>query len=274
VRQTLIRLARCCAALVIATAFIPRAHAVTPEGQQELVDRATLAAEEVLGGQEGEQARSVLPRARAVMICPRVFRASFLFGGEGGGCVLLARGGQGSWSAPAFYSMGGGSFGLQAGIQDAEFFMMILTPQGLRATMDSQFRLGADASVALITLGGGVEGATTAALNADIIAFARTRGLFAGVSVQGSIMSSDSGGDQVYYGSPVGPVDILMAMRVNNPGADPLRSALMRYGAPAPVASTYPPVQNYAAAPQGDYQPVYPPGAPAGVQQQSLPPPR
>jgi lipid-binding SYLF domain-containing protein len=273
VRHIAARLARFCAAAIVAAPIA--ASAVTPQGQQELVDRATLAAQEVFGGREGEQARSLLPKARAVMICPRVFRASFLFGGEGGGCVLLARGGQGSWSAPAFYSMGGGSFGLQAGIQDAEFVMMILTPQGLRATMDSQFRLGADASVALITLGGGVEGATTAAMNADIVAFARTRGLFAGVSIQGSVMSSDSGGDEVYYGSPVGPVDIVMAMRANNPGADPLRSVLMRYGAAAPVAANYPP-QSYAAAPppQGDYQPAYPPGPPAGVEQQSLPPPR
>jgi hypothetical protein len=112
-------------------------------------------------------------------------------------------------------------------------------------------------------------------MNADIVAFARTRGLFAGVSIQGSVMSSDSGGDEVYYGSPVGPVDIVMAMRANNPGADPLRSVLMRYGAAAPVAANYPP-QSYAAAPppQGDYQPAYPPGPPAGVEQQSLPPPR
>jgi lipid-binding SYLF domain-containing protein len=142
----------------------------------------------------------MLPHARAVLVCPRVFRASFLFGGEGGGCVLLARGGQGSWSSPAFYSMGGGSFGLQAGIQDAEIVMMILTDNGLRAVMDNQFRLGADASVALVTIGVGVEGATTTALNADIVAFAKTRGLFAGVSLQGSVMSSDSAGDEVYYG--------------------------------------------------------------------------
>jgi lipid-binding SYLF domain-containing protein len=248
------------------------AKADTQQGQQELVDRATLAAQEILDGGQGNDARNLLPRARAVMICPRVFRAGFLFGGEGGGCVLLARGGGGSWSSPAFYSVGGGSFGLQAGIQDAEIMMMILTTNGLRAVMDSQFRLGADASVAVVTVGGGVEGATTTNLNADIVAFARTRGLFAGISLQGSVMSSDSEGDQLYYGQPVGPVEIVMAMRVNNPAADPLRAVLMRYGAPGgpppPPAAYYqppPPAQpqvGYAAAPAGP------------VQEQSLPPPR
>ncbi len=267
----------CTAAAVVAMPLRAFAEPASQQAQQELVDRATLAAQEVLGGQQGAQARSVFTHARAVLICPRVFRASFLFGGEGGGCVLLARGGQGSWSAPAFYSMGGGSFGLQAGIQDAEFVMMIMTQQGLRATLDSQFRLGADASVALVTLGGGVEGATAPALNADIVAFARNRGLFAGISVQGSVMSSDSAGDQVYYGSPVGAIDIVEAMRVNNPGADPLRSALMRFSAPPTPLAGYAPAQAYAAAPPpGDYQqqPVYPPGAPSGVQQQELAPPR
>jgi lipid-binding SYLF domain-containing protein len=253
-------------------AALAPAMAETLQDQQALVDRATLAAQEVLNDAQGHDAREMLPRARAVMICPRVFKAGFLFGGEGGGCVLLARGGQGSWSSPAFYSVGGGSFGLQAGIQDAEVMMMIMTTNGLRAVMDSQFRLGADASVAVVTVGGGVEGATTTNLNADIVAFARTRGLYAGVSLQGSVMSSDSGGDAIYYGQEVGPVDILMAMRVNNPAADPLRAVLMRYGspnaAPLPPAGAYyaPPPQQapmgYAAAPTGP------------VQEQSLPPPR
>jgi lipid-binding SYLF domain-containing protein len=250
-------------------------HAESAQGQQELVDRATLAAQEILDDQQGHDARALLPNARAVMICPRVFRAGFLFGGEGGGCVLLARGGRGTWSSPAFYSMGGGSFGLQAGIQDAEIMLLILTNNGLRSVLDNQFRLGADASVALVTIGGGVEGATTTNLNADIVAFARTRGLFAGVSLQGSVMSSDSVGDQLYYNAPVGPVDIVMAMRVNNPAADPLRGVLMRYGAPAP-ASLPPPV-----AAEGYYPP--PPSAPpvgyaaapgGPVEQQNLPPPR
>jgi lipid-binding SYLF domain-containing protein len=247
------------------------ARADTPQGQQELVDRATLAANDVLSDQAGGSARQLLPRARAVMICPRVFKAGFLFGGEGGGCVLLARGGQGSWSSPAFYSVGGGSFGFQAGIQDAEVMMLIMTQQGLRAVMDSQFRIGANASVALVTIGGGVEGATALAINADIVAFARTRGLFAGVSIQGSVMSADTAGDEIYYGQPVGTVEIVMAMRVSNPAADPLRAALMRYGNAAP-----PPPQSQAYyPPPGDAPPqgfaAAPPGA---VQQQSLPPPR
>jgi lipid-binding SYLF domain-containing protein len=260
-------------ALALATAAPHAARAANAQDQQELVDRATLAVGEVLSDREGEEARELFPRARAVMICPRVFRAGFVFGGEGGGCVLTARGAQGSWSSPAFYRMAGGSFGLQVGIQDAEIMMMILTDNGLRAVMDSQFRIGANASVAFVTIGGGVEGATSLALNADIVAYARTRGLFAGVSLQGSAMDSDSAGDEVYYGQPVGPIDIVRAMRVNNPGADPLRAALMRAGGPPP--QTYAAAPGYGADPSySPPPPVYSPGGPAPVQSQSLPPPR
>jgi lipid-binding SYLF domain-containing protein len=254
---------------------VAAADAANAAGQQELVDRATLALNEVLGSTEAGNAREMLPNARAVMICPRVFRGGFFFGAEGGSCVLVARGAQGSWSAPAFYDAGGGSFGFQFGIQDAAVVMMIMRQGALRAVLDSQIRLGADASVALITVGAGIEGATTAALNADIVAVAKTRGLFAGIALQGSVMSSDSAGDEAYYGQPVGPVDIVMAMRVNNPGADPLRAALMRYSSNAPQA--YAAAPAYSSPPEATLapvQPVYPVGGPAPVQEQSLPPPR
>jgi lipid-binding SYLF domain-containing protein len=258
------------AGLLASLAWQPAAMATTAEGQQELVDRATLAAQEVLAGQEGHDARSLLPRARAVMICPRVFRAGFLFAGEGGGCVLLARGGQGTWSAPAFYSIGSGSVGLQIGVQDAEVMMFILTDNGLRSVMDNQFKIGGNASFALVTLGGGVQGSTTTNLNADIVAFERPRGFFAGFSIEGSVMSADTYGDQLYYNQPVGSIDIVMAMRVTNPAADPLRGVLMRYGAPVSAPALPPPVAAYNDQPQMGYS-----AAPTGsVQSQSLPPPR
>jgi lipid-binding SYLF domain-containing protein len=115
--------------------------------QQQLVDRATLSVQDLMNG--SESALGSLRKARAVMICPRVFRAGFFIGGEGGGCVLAARDAGGSWSYPAFYSMGSGSFGLQIGVQDAQFVMMIMTQKGLDAVMDDQFKLGGDATIAV-----------------------------------------------------------------------------------------------------------------------------
>lgn len=280
------------AALAAASALAPLAAHAQSE-QQELVDRSTLAAQDMLNDQDGRDAQNLLRRSRAVMICPRVFRAGFIIGGSGGGCVLLARDGGGSWSAPAFYSMTSGSFGFQAGIQDAEVMMLILTEKGLAAVMDSQFKIGASADIAFVTVGGGVEGATTAAVGADIVSFARTRGLFGGITLSGTILSSRTAWNQAYYGQPLAGRQIVVQMAADNPAATPLRAVLTRYGSPGfvggPVAAPQtsfaaPPNQYAAQAPyQGQYAPqgAYPPpgGGPvqlaprASVQQQSLPPP-
>ena len=247
-------------------ALLPAAAQAQAE-QQQLVDRATLAAQEMLNDTDGTDAQYVLRRARATMICPRVFRAGFLLGGQGGSCVLVARDGAGSWSAPAFYGLAGGSVGFQAGVQDAEVMLMIMNDRGLNAVMDSQFKLGADATATFIEFGGGIEGATTAALDADIVGFTRARGLFAGISLGGSLMSARTASNQAYYGRPLAARAIVVGIEASNPGADPLREVLTRYGsrtaafavAPAPAREQPTPLNGQRTAP---------------VQQQPLPPRR
>ena len=258
--------------LVVAGLVLGSAGARAQGEQQQLVDRATLAAQEILNNRDGTDAQSVLKRARAVMICPQIFRAGFLLGGQGGSCVLSARDGGGSWSSPAFYGLGGGSIGFQAGIQDAQVMLFIMNDKGLMAVMDSQFKLGADASATFIDMGGGIEGATTAALRADIVGFTRARGLFAGVALGGSLMSTKSEWNAAYYGRPVAAQQVVVQMEASNPAADPLREVLMRFGAQtAPVAppALPPPVPMASAAPLGG-------GVARGpIQQQALPaPPR
>ena len=248
------------------------AHAQGDE--QTLVDRATLAVQEMANQTLSTDPRRALSRARAVLICPRVFKAGFILGGEGGACVLLARAGNGTWSYPAFYGMGSGSIGFQIGIQDAQFVMMIMTEKGLNAVLNSQFKFGADASLAIATIGAGIQGSTTSALGADIVAFSQTRGLYGGVSLEGSLMGQRTSWNAAYYGHEMGSRQIVMDMQGSNPGADPLRDVLTRYGSGE---------QKQAAAPaaQAEYQP--PPSTdnaptqlqPRGqVQQQTLPPPK
>ena len=268
--------------------FAGAAHAQGEE--QTLVDRATLTVQDMMSQSVSQDPRIMLGRARAVMICPRLFKAGFIVGGEGGSCVLLARAGNGTWSYPAFYGLGSGSVGFQIGIQDSELMMLIMTPRGLNAVMDSQFKLGANASIAVATIGGSVGVSTTAAVGADILAFAITRGLFGGVALEGSIMSIRSDWNQAYFGQPYSARQIVMQMVGANPGADPLRAVLTQYGSGAVQAAAPPP----PAPPMGQrpaqtgpgYAPAYPPagqgepGQPiqlrpdAPVQQQSLPPTR
>ena len=126
---------------------------------QQLVDRATLTAEQVMDPVHGKPAERELRLSHGVLICPSVFKMGFLFAGAGGGCVLLARDAGGSWSAPAFYSVGSGSVGFQAGIQDEQLVLFIMSQRGLNAILNTHFRLGATASASFATFGGGIEGA-------------------------------------------------------------------------------------------------------------------
>jgi lipid-binding SYLF domain-containing protein len=133
--------------------------------------------------------------------------------------------------------MSSGSVGLQAGIQDGTMLVMVMTDRGLQALMNSQFKVGADAAMTFATLGAGVQGATTAAAEADIVAISRTRGLFAGMSLQGSLLTYLPDYARAYYGKDASARQIVVQMEAHNPGADPLRAMLMRFGSPGAQAS-------------------------------------
>lgn len=218
------------AALAIVLPIVACAQSTQESTVQRLVDRATLTVEDVMTSPNSADVGATLKKARAVIVCPEVFKAGFILGGSGGGCVLVARAAQGSWSGPAFYDIGSGSVGLQAGIQDAQVLMMIMNDKALNAVINSQFKIGADASIAIATIGAGIGGSTTAALNADIVTFAQARGLFAGISLDGALLSADFGADKAYYNKDVDARQIVIGMQANNPGDNPLRAVLARYG--------------------------------------------
>jgi lipid-binding SYLF domain-containing protein len=216
------------AALLAAPFLMPTAAFADPP--QQLVDSSTLSLESIMGGTEGTQAEQFLRRAKAVVVCPNIFRAGFFFGGEGGHCVMVARGPGGSWSDPAFYTLGSGSFGLQIGVQSAQVMMLIMTDGGLNALLNSQFKFGADAGLTVATLGAGVNGSMSTALNADILTISKTEGLYGGISLAGSVIANDSSAEEAYYGNIDSARPIVVDMEGSNPGANPLRATLARYG--------------------------------------------
>lgn len=216
---------------ILATLCATPARAQTE--QQTLVDRATLTVQEMFSDQVNPEGRRLLKNAKGIMICPRVFKAGFILGGQVGSCVLVGNQ-NGAWTNPAFYGFGSGSIGFQIGVQDAQIAFIVLTEKGLTALMDSQFKIGADASVAVATYGAGISGATTAALRADIVAFAQARGLFAGIALDGSLISQRTEWNQTYYGQYLAPQQIILNRQGNNPGADPLREVLAQLAQQSP----------------------------------------
>jgi len=157
-------------ALVLAFAQPAAAASVKPE---ELVEESRFTVERLLTDPDRPEILPVVEKARGVLIIPELFKGGFIFGAEGGSGVLLVRGSDGSWSSPAFYTLAAGSFGLQAGAQVSETIFALMNDGAINAFMSNEFKLGADASVAVGPLGAGIEASTTTNLDKDIYAFSR-----------------------------------------------------------------------------------------------------
>lgn len=209
----------------LGVAAIAARPALAGPEQQEIVDKAKITVDKFRADTDYPEFKNVLARSKGVLVFPSLLKAGFILGAEGGSGVLVARGGTG-WSYPAFYTMGSGSIGLQIGVQDAEVLLAIMSEKGLAQVMKSQFKLGADASIAVGPKGVGVEAATTANLGADIYSYAKTRGAYGGGSFEGSVIYGRDEWNAAYYGHKIPVQDIVLHSKVSNPGADALRSAL------------------------------------------------
>ncbi len=193
--------------------------------QQELVDAAAVAVRVMCGDADNRSLAVLIANARGILIYPRIFRAGVLFGGEGGKGVLLARDADGKWGNPAFYAMGGGSVGLQIGMQRTSLIMVLMNDRVLESAIRTGVTLGADASFAIGSEGAGLA-ADSQNVHKDIYCFSNTDGLYAGVSLEGRIINTDHPANRRYYGEDANPEGILLKNSFDNPGALVLRDAL------------------------------------------------
>src|SRR5215470_3315354 len=192
--------------------------------EQQAVDDAVSAVQHLsVATGVASSARDLLHRARGVMIIPTLVKGGFIVGGQGGTGLLLSRDQKtGSWSYPAFYAMGAGSFGLQIGLEVSKIMLIIMNDKALNAMMQDEFKIGAEAGIAVVTLGAGAETSTTAAGGADIYALAESAGLF------GGIVKPRVEQDHAYYGRNVTAQDIVLRRAAKNPGAENLRAELRK----------------------------------------------
>jgi lipid-binding SYLF domain-containing protein len=207
-------------ALSLGATALP-AQAQEPSGAQATVDHAVGTLQDLRHDRAFGNARDLLHRARAVLIAPRIFKAGFFVGGEGGQAVLMVRGARG-WSDPAFYTVGSASFGLQIGAQESEMIMFVMTDRALQALMQDRFTIGANAGLAIATLGSTVEGATTANAGADMVVWASSSGAYAGISLAGTVVEPRLQEDADYYGRPLTTSDIVLGRDASSPAAGSL----------------------------------------------------
>lgn len=169
----------------------------------------------------------ILDSAKCVAVVPSLLKGGFIIGGAHGRGMATCRTANG-WSAPAPFSITGGSFGFQIGGQAVDLVMMIMNDRGMQALLTSKFKIGVDASAAAGPVGRHVEGSTDWKMRAEVLTYSRARGLFAGVTLNGNVIKQDNDSTGELYGRQV-PFKTILTGAVPTPsGGDPFVSAVRK----------------------------------------------
>lgn len=164
--------------------------------------------------------QDLLDKAECVVVLPSVKKGAFGIGGSYGRGLMLCRGGEhytGPWGPPALYALEGVSIGFQLGGQATDFVLLVMNPKGARSLLSSKVKLGADASAAAGPKGRTAEGATDIVMNAEILSYSRNKGLFAGISLEGSTLRSDGSANEKLYGQKLTAKEIIVEHKVAIP---------------------------------------------------------
>lgn len=200
--------------LLAASAFASR-----DEREQERVKEAGEVLKEILNIPD-DIPQDLLDKAECLIILPSVKKGAFGVGGSYGRGVMVCRSGEhytGKWGAPALYALEGISIGFQLGGQATDFVLLVMNPKGARSLLSSKVKLGADASAAAGPKGRTAEGATDVVMNAEILSYSRNKGLFAGISLEGSTLRSDGSANQKLYGRKLSAKEIIREGKVGVP---------------------------------------------------------
>ena len=185
--------------------------------------------------------QDLLDKAECLIILPSVKKGAFGIGGSYGRGIMVCRSGEhykGKWGAPALYALEGVSIGFQLGGQATDFVLLVMNPKGAESLLYSKVKLGADASAAAGPKGRTAEGATDIVMNAEILSYSRNKGLFAGVSLEGSTLRSDGSANEKLYGKRVSAKEIIRQGRVGIPA--PARELVSLLDAKSPVNKSEP----------------------------------
>lgn len=199
--------------------------AISSFGQKKEEDRlkeSYTVLKEMLGTPDKGIPRDLLDKSECVVVYPSVKKAGFIVGGEYGRGAITCRTGEnfhGPWSAPAMFALEGGSVGFQIGGEATDFVLLVMNEKGADSVMSSKVKLGADASAAAGPVGRTTSAETDIVMKAEILSWSRARGLFGGVSLEGSTMRSDDGGNKSLYGKELSAKEIVREGKVKTPAS-------------------------------------------------------
>jgi SH3 domain-containing YSC84-like protein 1 len=179
-------------------------------------EKAAKVFSEIMNTPEKGIPETILEKAECVAVFPNVIKAGFIVGARGGRGVASCRTEKG-WSAPAYFNLGGGSFGAQIGAQSTDFVMLFMNKDGLNSLLTSKFTLGGDASVAAGPVGREAGASTDVKFNAQILSYSRSKGLFAGLELKGVAITLDKDDMRDAYGDNISAKEVLQENKVNAP---------------------------------------------------------
>jgi lipid-binding SYLF domain-containing protein len=184
-------------------------NATTSSGEEHdkvlaRLDDSSKILNELLAAPDKGIPQDVYKSAKCVAVVPSMVKGGFVFGAEHGRGVATCRTAKGSWSAPAMFVMTGGSWGLQIGVQGVDLVMLIMNDEGVKDLLSSKFKLGGNGSVAAGPVGRDADASTDWKMKAEVLAYSRTRGLFAGLTLDGAVIKQDDDATRALYGRMVG----------------------------------------------------------------------
>jgi lipid-binding SYLF domain-containing protein len=186
-----------CLALLLTTPF----HAQDDSEEARRVSESIRVLQEIMDAGDQSVPRSIMQKAEGIAIFPSLLKGGFIIGGQHGRGILSAKDPKtGAWSSPAFLTITGGSIGAQIGGQAVDLLLVVQNRRGLEQLVSNQFKIGADASVAAGPVGRDASAATDIQMRAQILTYSRTRGLFAGVTLNGSTIRQDRDANDRLYG--------------------------------------------------------------------------
>jgi lipid-binding SYLF domain-containing protein len=204
---------------------VTQARADDKSDAQALVDKARITFQGFMNDKNYEYLHKNLKDVKGLLIYPQVLKAGFILGGSGGTGVLVVRDAKtGDWSQPAFYTIGSASVGFQIGGEAAEVIVMAMTQKAIDSLYTTSVKFGGDTSAAAGPYGAGAKANVTA----DFISFAKSKGLYAGLNLEGSAVDVRDSLNKAYYGKAVTPVQIIVEKKVSNKGSAGLREALKK----------------------------------------------
>lgn len=168
--------------------------------QVERADDAVMVLKEIMAVPEKRVPDALFAKAEAIAVIPNVVKASFVVGGRRGRGLVSVRNADGSWSNPSYVTITGGSLGLQAGVQSTDVVLVFRTRRGVDSMVHGKFTLGADAAVAAGPVGRNANASTDGELKAEIYSYSRSRGLFAGVALDGAVLAIDHDANEKVFG--------------------------------------------------------------------------